>query len=194
MATLLIILLGTVLIQGSAVAVGQVVTTPSATMTARGVFADEFRTAIFTLITLTLASLAGLLLTRYVLQPTSLDYLQTPALLFAVGFIFIGTRAALEKVPGVIRWPDMLAHLTTQCAMLGMALFSATYVESVGEALTYGIGSATVLAVLSAAFAALRERIDAADIPVVFRGVPIALITAGFMALALMGFVGMVRN
>jgi electron transport complex protein RnfA len=190
MATLLIILLGTVLIQGSAIAVGQLATQPAA----RGVFVDEFRTAIFTLVTLTLASLLGLVTTRFILRPLQLNYLQTPILLIGVGLIFVATRAALEAIPGAIRWPDMLAHLTTQCAMLGMALFSATSLETMAEACAYGIGAAVVLALLSAAFAAMRERLDAADIPVAFRGIPIALITAGFMALALMGFVGMVRN
>lgn len=190
MATLLIILLGTVLIQGSAIAVGGL----AHQVTARGVFADELRTASFTLITLTLASLLGFGMTHQVLQPLQLSYLQTPALLFGVALIFLGTRAALENVPGAIRWPDLLAHLTTQCAMLGMALFSATVLETFNEAFVYGLGAALMLALLSASFAALRERIDAAEVPIAFRGIPIALITAGFMALALMGFVGMVRN
>jgi Na+-translocating ferredoxin:NAD+ oxidoreductase subunit A len=190
MATLLIILLGTVLIQGSAIAVGQA----GSAAAVRGVFVDEFRTASFTLITLTLASLWGLAITRFVLTPLQLSYLQTPALLIGIGFIFVSARAALDKVPGVIRWPNMLGHLTTQCAMLGMALFSALMLETIGEAFAYGMGAALLLALLSAVFNALRERLDAADIPVVFRGIPIALITAGFMALALMGFAGMVRN
>jgi electron transport complex protein RnfA len=78
--------------------------------------------------------------------------------------------------------------------MLGLALFSATALETVSEALLYGLGAALILAVLSASFLALRERIDVADVPMIFRGIPIALITAGFMALALMCFAGMVRN
>ncbi len=190
MATLLIILLGTVLIQGSAIVVDGL----TAHSTARGVFADEFRTASFTLITLTLASLFGFGITHAVLQPLQLNYLQMPALLCGIGVIFLGARAALANAPGAIRWPDLLAHLTTQCAMLGMALFSATTLETIGEALAYGLGAAVMLAVLSATFAALHERVDAADVPIIFRGIPVALITAGFMALALMGFAGMVRN
>lgn len=190
MTTLLIILLGTMLIQGSAIAVDQLAT-PS---TARGVFADEFRTASFTLITLTLASLFGFGVTHAVLQPWQLGYLQMPALICGIALIFVGTRALLTNVAGAVRWPDLLAHLTTQCAMLGLALFSATALETVGEALLYGLGAALILAILSASFLALRERIDVGDVPMIFRGIPIALITAGFMALALMGFAGMVRN
>lgn len=190
MATLLIILLSTVLIQGSAIAVGRL----TSQVAARGVFADEFRTASFTLITLSLASVFGFGIKHSVLLPLQLDYLQTPVLLAGIALIFLATRAALDKIPGAIRWPDLLAHLTTQCAMLGLALFSATALATVGEALSYGLGAALLLALLSAIFAALRERIDTADVPVAFRGIPIALITAGFMALALMGFVGMVRS
>ncbi len=190
MTTLLIILLGTMLIQGSAIAVDHV--TPP--RNARGVFADEIRTASFTMVTLTLASLSGFLITHAVLQPVQLEYLQMPALLGCIALIFLGARAVLTSVPGAVRWPDLLAHLTTQCAMLGLALFSATALETAGEALLYGAGAALTLAVLSASFLALRERIDAVEVPMIFRGIPIALITAGFMALALMGFAGMVRN
>jgi electron transport complex protein RnfA len=78
--------------------------------------------------------------------------------------------------------------------MLGLALYSATQLETIAQALLYGFGAAVMLALLSASFAALRERIDAADVPIAFRGIPLALITAGFMALALMGFAGMVQQ
>jgi electron transport complex protein RnfA len=111
-----------------------------------------------------------------------------------IAVIFLAARAVLENIPGAIRWPDLLAHLTSQCAMLGLALYSATTLETVGEALTYGLGAAVMLALLSASFSALRERVEAADVPMAFRGIPLALITAGFMALALMGFAGMVHQ
>ena len=189
MGTLLIILLGTVLIQGSSIA-GQRVTA----IAARGVFADEFRTATFTLITLSLASMFGFVVTHELLQPLQLHWLTTPIIVAGVAVIFFIARAALEKIPGAIRWPDLLAHLTSQCAMLGLALYSSTQLEKVSEALLYGVGAAVMLALLSASFAALRERIDAADVPIAFRGIPLALITAGFMALALMGFAGMVQQ
>jgi len=190
MAALLIILLGTVLIQGSAIVVGSLPTTRRA----RGVFADEFRAATFTLATLTLAALFGYCVSHYLLAPFKLDYLRTPVLVIGIALIFVGARTVLDGIPGAIRWPDVLAHLTTQVALLGIAVFTATAAESIPEALAYGIGAACGLAVLSTSFAALLERIDTVDVPFVFRGIPIALITAGFMALALMGFAGMIRN
>jgi len=189
MGTLLIILLGTMLIQGSSIAGQQVVA-----VHARGVFTDEFRTASFTLITLTLASLFGFVVTHQLLQPLQLRWLGTPIIVAGIAVIFFIARALLESIPGAIRWPDLLAHLTAQCAMLGIALYSATALETLEQALLYGVGAALMLALLSASFSALRERIDMADVPVVFRGIPLALITAGFMALALMGFAGMVQQ
>jgi electron transport complex protein RnfA len=189
MGTLLIILLGTVLIQGSSIAGQQ-----ASVVRARGVFADELRTASFTLITLTLASVFGFVVTHQLLQPMQLQWLTTPAVVAGVALIFFGARALLENIPGAIRWPDLLAHLTSQCAMLGLALYAATALESIEQALRYGVGAAVMLSLLSATFAALRERIDAADVPIAFRGIPLALITAGFMALALMGFTGMVQQ
>jgi electron transport complex protein RnfA len=189
MATLLFILLGTVLIQGSALAAGRL----NQQHTARGVFADEFRTACFTLLTLSAASLAGYAL-QQLLMPQQLDYLLTPVLLLVLALIFITSRRLLEKFPGFIRWPNFIVHLSNQCAMLGMALFCARHAQGYGDALSFGVGAALMLAILGSSFTALRARINGADVPMVFRGIPIAMITAGFMALALLGFTGMVRN
>lgn len=190
MASLLIILLSAMLIQGSAITVGQLTQVAGA----RGNLANEFRSASFTLTTLSAASLYGFAIKHAVLLPLQMAYLLTPALLLGVATIFIATRAALANVPGMIQWPAVLMHLTNQCAMLGIALFSATALETYAQALGYGVGAALTLILMNASFTALRERIDAANVPIAFRGIPIALITAGFMALALMGFVGLVHN
>ena len=189
MNSLLIILLGTVLIQSSAIAAGKVITDSGA----RGIFNDEFRTAAFTLLTLTLSALLGYGLSKAsgVLQ---LNHLYTPVLLAGLSCIFMICRMALTRVPGAVRWPVFIVHLTNQSAMLGMAIYSADYLETPAEALGYGLGASVLLAILNACFNALRQRIDCADVPLAFRGIPIALITAGFMALGLLGFAGMVRN
>lgn len=190
MAALLIILLGTVLIQGSAIIVGS----RPVVSHARGVFADELRAAAFTLFTLTLAAVFGFCITHYLLTPFKLDYLRTPLLVGGVALIFVLARSLLDQIPGAIRWPDLLAHLTTQAALLGIAVFTSVAAESIIEAFAYGIGAACGLAILSSSFASLLARVDTDDVPFVFRGVPVALITAGLMALALMGFAGMIRN
>lgn len=189
MAALLIILIGTVLIQGSATAGG-----PRPAKRARGVTADELRAAAFTLLTITVSAAMGFAVTHYVLAPLKLDYMRTPVLLCGAALIFVAARRLFERIPGAIRWPDLLAHLTTQVALFAMALFTAVYSESMLGALGDGLGAAAALALLNSAFTALVGRLDEADVPFVFRGIPVALITAGFMALALMGFAGMISG
>lgn len=194
MAALLIILLGTVLIQGSAIALGNV---PAAAH-ARGNFATELRTALVTLITITLAAVLGFTVMHYLLIPWQLEYLRTPAIVMGVALIVVCIRSAVPSRQPLTDRPaqrmTLLAQLTVQCALLGIAFFTATFTETVSEAFAYGVGAACALALLSAAFAALMERIDNNSIPFVFRGIPLALISAGFMALALMGFVGLIRS
>jgi len=190
MAALLIILLSTVLIQSSVIVAGN--NTP--TKRARGALADEFRPAVFTLATLTLAAVYGFAITHYVLVPYKLEYLRTPSLLIGVALIFFAARKLFDNIPGAVRSPDLLSHLTAQVALLGIALFAAAFTESFIEACCYGSGAACALIILSSSFAAILERVDTIDIPFVFRGIPVALITVGLMALALMGFAGMVSR
>ncbi len=189
MNSLLIILLGTMLIQSSAIAMGKA----NQEVTARGVFTAEFTTAIFTTLTLTISSLTGYAFKQV---PSELEagYFRTPILIVALALIFFVCRLLLRRIPGAVRWPNFIAHLSNQCAMLGMALYSSDYLESASEALCYGAGAAIMLTTLNTSFNTLRQRVNMANVPVVFRGIPIALITAGFMALGLLGFAGMVRN
>jgi electron transport complex protein RnfA len=84
----------------------------------------------------------------------------------------------------------VLAHFTEHCATWGMALFSAWSLHDWRSVLSYGIAAGMGLALLDAAFRAHRARFATAAVPFVFRGIPLDLITAGLMALALYGFVG----
>lgn len=190
MATLLIILLGTVLIQSSATVVG---TDSPPPIHARGAFAQEFQHALFIVVTLTLATVSGFALEN-LLDAQALSYLRTPALLFCVALIFWGARRLTKHSRNAPQWRNFLTYATNHCALFGVALFSAWYVRSLSEAFAYGLGAALTLSLLNAAYEALRDRINVRDVPFVFRGVPIALITAGLMALALLGFAGLVRS
>jgi electron transport complex protein RnfA len=84
--------------------------------------------------------------------------------------------------------------ITTNCAVLGVALLNVQAMHSLFEAIVYGFGAALGFALVLVLFAAMRERVDAADVPDSFRGAPIALVTAGLMALAFMGFAGLDRH
>lgn len=191
MTTLLILILGTVLIQNSATVAGA---QRARIIHARGAFAREFDDAWRNLFTLTLACVAGYLMQRYGLAPRELSYLRTPLLLISVALIFAAARRLVARSSDAAQWPDFLAYATHHAALFGLALFGAFNVHSIGGALAYGIGAAFAMTLLNAIFVALRERVVEQEVPFVFRGIPIALITAGLMALALFGFVGLVRQ
>ena len=83
--------------------------------------------------------------------------------------------------------------IVTNCAVLGVPLLNAQQGHSFAEALLFGLGSALGFSLVLVLFAALRERLEGADVPAPFRGAPIALVTAGLMSLAFAGFAGLTR-
>lgn len=87
-----------------------------------------------------------------------------------------------------------LPLITTNCAVLGVALLNAGTPRSVAAALVYGFGAGLGFALVLVLFAGLRERLAAADVPAPFRGAAIALVTAGLMGLAFLGFAGLDRG
>lgn len=87
-----------------------------------------------------------------------------------------------------------LPLITTNCAVLGVALLIVQQETGFIEAALYGFGAALGFSMVLIMFAAMRERIAAADVPVAFRGPAIALVTAGLMSLAFMGFSGLVKG
>jgi len=87
-----------------------------------------------------------------------------------------------------------LPLITTNCAVLGVALLIVQQNKGFLNAALYGFGAAVGFSMVLILFAAMRERITVADVPVAFRGPAIALVTAGLMSLAFMGFSGLVRG
>jgi electron transport complex protein RnfA len=87
-----------------------------------------------------------------------------------------------------------LPLITTNCAVLGVALLNAGAPRSFAAALVYGFGAGLGFALVLVLFAGLRERLAAADVPAPFRGAAIALVTAGLMGLAFLGFAGLDRG
>jgi electron transport complex protein RnfA len=189
MSALVIILLGTVLIQGSVIALGG--THPP--LHARLSLSTELREAAFTIVVITLGATSSFAATRYVLMPLQLDYLRTPAIVFITATVIVAARSFIDITQHNSR-DRVLLLLTNHSAFLGMALFVCYFAESFTEAFVYALSSASALAILSTAFRALMERIDTSVIPFAFRGIPLSLISAGLMALALMGFAGLIHN
>lgn len=150
--------------------------------------------ALATLFVLTLASGASYAVWHWMLEPLGLGYLRT--------LVFILLIAAVVQVTEMlVRASSPLLHellgvflplITTNCAVLGVALLNLEKQHGLVESLVYGAAAAAGFGLALIAFAGLRERLEAADVPAAFRGTPLALITAGLMALAFMGFGGLV--
>ena len=140
-----------------------------------------------------LASAACWAVDCLVLQPLELGYMQTVAFILVIASIVQVVEMFLKKsVPALYKALGIfLPLITTNCAVLGVALVNAQktydFLQSVVNGACGGIGF-TVAIVL---FASVRERVDKADCPAAFRGYPIALISAGLIALAFMGFSGL---
>lgn len=152
--------------------------------------------ALATTFVLTLSSVCSYLVNEYLLLPLGLEYLRT------IGFILV--------IAAVVQFTEMVVHktspllyqvlgiflplITTNCAVLGVALLNVQEQHGFMQSAVYGFGAAAGFSLVLTLFAALRERILAADVPVVFRGPAIALITAGLMSLAFMGFSGLIKS
>ncbi|UXY13634.1 electron transport complex subunit RsxA [Chitiniphilus purpureus] len=150
--------------------------------------------ALATAFVLTLASGASWLIEQ-ALQAWQLTYLRTLAFIVTIAAmvqfteLFIhATSPALYQVLGIY-----LPLITTNCAVLGIPLLNAQAQHGFVESLLFGLGSALGFSLVLILFAAVRERQEGADTPLAFKGTPLALITAGLMSLAFMGFTGMAR-
>lgn len=142
---------------------------------------------------LTLASVCGYLLNTYLLVPLDAIWLRTVSFIVVISVVVQFTEMALRKTSPVLYnlLGIFLPLITTNCAVLGVALLVLQKQESLFGAALYGFGSALGFTLVLVLFAAIRERIEAADVPLPFRGSAIALVTAGLMSLAFMGFAGL---
>jgi len=151
--------------------------------------------ALATGFVLTLSAALSYLVQRWLLAPLGLDHLRTLTFILVIAAVVQFTEGAMRKqAPLLYRTLGIfLPLITTNCAVLGVALLNVQERHSLFEAIVYGFGAALGFGLVLILFAAMRERIDASDVPQSFRGAPIALITAGLMALAFMGFAGLVQ-
>ncbi|HEX6928181.1 MAG TPA: electron transport complex subunit RsxA [Gammaproteobacteria bacterium] len=151
--------------------------------------------ALATTFVLTLSSIASYLVHEYLLEPFGLGYLRTIAFILVIAAVVQFTEMVVRKTsPLLYRVLGIfLPLITTNCAVLGVALLNVQQQNSLVESAIFGFGAAAGFSLVMILFGAMRERLAAADVPVPFRGAPIAFITAGFMALAFMGFVGLVK-
>ena len=154
-----------------------------------------FGMSLATAFVLTMSSAIAWLLHAYVLAPLELEYLKT------ISFILV-IAASVQLTELMVRRQSPLLHqvlgiyiplIATNCAVLGVALHNVQEADGFVQTVFYGLGAAGGFALVLVFFAAMRERLQAADIPRPVRGTAIALMTAGIMSLAFMGFSGMAR-
>jgi len=149
--------------------------------------------AAATTFVLTLTSAVSYLVEHYLLIPFELEYLRIIAFIVIIAalvqfseIVIRATQPMLHQILGLF-----IPLITTNCAVLGVALLNVRHAHSFFDSILFGLGAALGFSLLLILFAAIRERLQFADIPLPFEGAAINMITAGILSLAFMGFTGM---
>ncbi len=143
---------------------------------------------------LTIGAGTSYLISEYLLG-TELFYLRTLSFIVVIAGIVQFTEMVVEKTSPVLYQVlgIYLPLITTNCAVLGIPLLNVQANHNFIESLLFGLGGSIGFSLVLILFASMRERMEAADVPVLFRGSAIAFVTAGLMSLAFMGFAGLTR-
>jgi electron transport complex protein RnfA len=149
--------------------------------------------AMATTFVLTLSSVCSYLVNKYILVPLDLVYLRTIAFILVIAVVVQLTEMFVHKTSPILYrvLGIFLPLITTNCAVLGVALLIIRQDLNFMQSLVYGFGASVGFSLVLVLFAAMRERITVADVPEPFKGPAIALVTAGLMSLAFMGFSGL---
>jgi len=151
--------------------------------------------ALATTFVLTLSSVSSYLVYKFILLPLNLEYLQLIAFILVIAAVVQFTEMVVHKTSPLLYQVlgIFLPLITTNCAVLGVALLNTQKQHTFLESAFYGFGAAVGFSLVMILFASLRERIAVADVPKPFRGAAISLITAGLMSMAFMGFSGLIK-
>ncbi len=144
---------------------------------------------------LTLSAILSYMINSWILAPLGLEFLRTIAFIIAIAAVVNFTELVVHKTSPLLYnvLGIFLPLITTNCAVLGVALINVQEANSFIESAIYGFGAALGFSLVLILFAAMRERINVADVPVPFQGAAIGLVTAGLMSLAFMGLGGLVK-
>ncbi|MDT0604755.1 electron transport complex subunit RsxA [Thalassotalea castellviae] len=144
---------------------------------------------------MTLASLLSYLVKTYVLSPLGLDYLTTMTFILVIAVVVQFTEMVVHKTSANLyrSLGIFLPLITTNCAVLGVALLNMYEQHNFLESIIYGFSAALGFSLVLIMFSAMREKLANTDVPTPFKGSAIAMITAGLMSLAFMGFTGLVK-
>ena len=143
---------------------------------------------------ITISSFVTGLIYKFILVPTGFEYLQTIVFILVIAALVQFVEMFLKKVmpPLYNALGVYLPLITTNCAVLGVALTTVTKSYSILEGVVNGFATAAGFLVAIVLMAGIREKIEYNDVPEAFRGTPIVLVTAGLMAIAFFGFSGLI--
>jgi electron transport complex protein RnfA len=152
--------------------------------------------AMATTFVLTLSSICSYLVNEFLLAPLGVEYLRTIAFILVIAVVVQFTEMVVHKTSPMLYQVlgIFLPLITTNCAVLGVALLNVQQEHGFLQSAFYGFGASVGFSLVLILFAAMRERITVADVPVALRGAAIAMITAGLMSMAFMGFSGLVKG
>lgn len=144
---------------------------------------------------ITLSNICSWIVNTFILMPLGLVYLRTMAFILVIAVVVQFTEMVVRKTsPSLYRLLGIfLPLITTNCAVLGVALLNINQQLNFMQSALYGFSASLGFSLVMVLFAAIRERQVVANVPAPFRGSSIALVTAGLMSLAFMGFTGLVK-
>lgn len=143
---------------------------------------------------MTLATIVTWLIQNYILTPFGLGFLQTISFILVIASLVQMVEIILKKVSPTLYQAlgIFLPLITTNCAVLGVAILTIQKDFNLMEGVVFAIANAIGFGLALLLFAGIREHLDLMDVPKGMRGVPVALVAAGILALAFMGFAGLV--
>ncbi|MBS7313916.1 MAG: electron transport complex subunit RsxA [Candidatus Onthomorpha sp.] len=144
---------------------------------------------------MTLSTIVTFLLQKFVLVPFGIEFLQTIVFILVIAALVQMVEIILKKIsPSLYQALGVfLPLITTNCAVLGISILVVQKGYNLLEGITYAIGISLGFTLAMVIFAGLREHLELVEVPKGVKGIPIALITAGILAMAFMGFAGLVK-
>ena len=151
--------------------------------------------SLATTFVLTLSSVCSYLVYSYLLEPLDLTYLKTISFILVIAVVVQFTEMVVRKTSPLLYklLGIFLPLITTNCAVLGVALLNIKKMNGFIDSIVYGFDAAVGFSLALILFSAMRERIAVADVPTPFKGSAIGMVTAGLMSLAFLGFTGLVQ-
>ena len=155
---------------------------------------SAFPMGLATTFVMVLTAIVTWLIYHLILVPYHVEYLEYVSFILVVAALVQFVEMVIKKVsqPLYRALGIFLPLITTNCAILGLALFIVLKEYSFVESLFFGVGAGAGFTLAISIMAGIREELDLAEVPKPFRGAPITLIVAGLLALAFMGFAGMI--